>query len=139
MTSSTRRRLPETRPSTTKTFRLRSPQEDGTVKVFRCHATLGFHPDGTPGELFLKIDKQGSTISGLADGLAVAVSLGLQHGVQIDDYVRKFRHTRFEPSGATGDPDYPMASSLLDILAVFLEKAAEKALVEASRKTKNVP
>ena len=121
-----RKRLPDTRRSVTKKIKLHMRREGGTVETIKCHATLGFHPDGTPGELFLKIDQQGSPISGLADGLAVAVSLGLQHGVPLADFVRKFRHMRFDPQGVTGDPSYPMASSLLDCLAVWMEKATKR-------------
>ena len=84
---------------------------------FRVYATVGLYADGTPGELFLAADREGSTISGLLDAVAVLTSMALQHGVQLRVIAEKLRHTRFEPDGATGDPDQPLATSPLD--AVF--------------------
>jgi ribonucleoside-diphosphate reductase alpha chain len=77
----------------------------------------GSYDHGAPGELFLKLGKQGSTLSGLLDGFAIAISLGLQYGVPLQAYAEKFMNMRFEPAGMTNDPDIRMASSLLDYVA----------------------
>jgi ribonucleoside-diphosphate reductase alpha chain len=77
------------------------------------------YDDGTPGELFITMSKEGSTISGLMDSFATAVSLGLQHGVPLQSFISKFKHTRFEPSGWTGNGHH--ASSVLDYLFQWLE------------------
>lgn len=85
--------------------------------AFRVYATVGLYADGTPGELFLAADREGSTISGLLDAVAVLTSMALQHGVPLAAIAEKLRHTRFEPDGPTGDPGQPLATSPLD--AVF--------------------
>jgi len=81
----------------------------------------GLYDDGTLGEVFLDIAKQGSTVSGLADVLAICVSLGLQHGIPVEEFVDKFRQTRFEPSGMTGNKEIHTATSLIDYLGHWLE------------------
>ena len=73
------------------------------------YITVGLFEDGTPGEVFCTMSKEGSTISGLMDAFATAVSLALQYGVPMDVLVRKFSHTRFEPSGFTGNKNIPIA------------------------------
>ena len=73
-----------------------------------------------PGEIFVRMAKEGSTISGLMDSFATAISLALQHGVPLKLLVDKFAHTRFEPSGWTGNPDIPRASSIMDYLFRWL-------------------
>src|SRR5437660_3461423 len=85
-----RERLPDTRKSLTHKFRV------GTHEVY---ATVGFYEDGRPGELFLRMAKEGSTLSGMADSYATAVSIMLQYGVPLKDIVRKYMYMRFEPSG----------------------------------------
>ena len=80
------------------------------------YITVGLYPDGQPGEIFLKMAKEGSTISGLMDTLATSVSLALQYGVPLRDVVNKFAHVRFEPSGFTGNPEIPIAKSLVDYI-----------------------
>lgn len=72
--------------------------------------------DGRPGELFITWAKQGSTLQGLCDALAISVSLGLQYGVPLDEYTRRLTGIRFEPAGFTGDPQVPQAASLVDYL-----------------------
>ena len=80
------------------------------------YITVGVYPDGSPGEIFISISKEGSTIAGLMDCFATSVSLALQHGVPLAKLVEKFSHQRFEPSGMTIDPDIPFAKSIIDYL-----------------------
>jgi ribonucleoside-diphosphate reductase alpha chain len=84
------------------------------------YITVGKYDDGRPGELFIKMAKEGSTLSGVMDGLALAISVGLQYGVPLKAIVDKLMNTRFEPSGFTQNPDIRMASSLLDYIARWL-------------------
>ena len=105
-----RRKLPDERHSITHKFSIGG--HEGYVHV-------GMYDDGTPGELFITMSKEGSTISGLMDSFATAVSLGLQHGVPLQSFISKFKHTRFEPSGWTGNGHH--ASSVLDYLFQWLE------------------
>src|SRR6185503_8129626 len=72
----------------------------------------GLYPDGTPGEIFVRMAKEGSTISGLMDSFALAVSLALQHGVPLALLCEKFQHTRFDPAGFTSNPDIPRVELL---------------------------
>jgi ribonucleoside-diphosphate reductase alpha chain len=81
---------------------------------------VGFYEDGTPGEIFIKMAKEGSTISGLMDTIATLTSLALQYGVPLEALVKKFEHVRFEPSGFTKNPDIPVAKSLTDYIFRFL-------------------
>jgi ribonucleoside-diphosphate reductase alpha chain len=78
--------------------------------------TAGEYPGDGIGEIFLKVSKQGSTLAGLMDAFSIAVSVGLQYGVPLEDYVSKFINMRFEPSGITNDPDIRFASSLMDYI-----------------------
>src|SRR5207244_11895918 len=80
-------------------------------------------PNDGIGEIFLKVSKQGSTLSGVMDAFAIAVSIGLQYGVPLESFVSKFINMRFEPSGITKDPDIRFASSLVDY--VFRRLATE--------------
>ena len=77
---------------------------------------MGLYPDGQPGEIFLKMAKEGSTVSGLMDTLATMTSIALQYGVPLRDLVNKFTHVRFEPSGFTGNPEVPIAKSIVDYI-----------------------
>ena len=81
---------------------------------------VGFYEDGTPGELFIKMAKEGSTISGLMDTIATLTSLSLQYGVPLEALVKKFEHVRFEPSGFTKNPEIPVAKSPTDYIFRFL-------------------
>jgi ribonucleoside-diphosphate reductase alpha chain len=81
---------------------------------------VGFYDDGTPGEIFIKMAKEGSTISGLMDTIATLTSMAMQYGVPVDALVNKFAHVRFEPSGFTKNPDIPVAKSLTDYIFRFL-------------------
>ena len=82
--------------------------------------TVGLYEDGTPGELFVTMAKEGSTISGLMDSFATAVSYALQYGVPLKFFVDKFSHVRFEPSGWTGNPTVPYAKSIMDYIFRWL-------------------
>jgi len=81
---------------------------------------IGQYDDGTPGELFVKIAKEGSTIAGLMDTIGILTSMALQYGVPLDVLVSKFSHVRFEPSGFTKNPEIPIAKSLIDYIFRFL-------------------
>ena len=102
-----RRRLPSERTAVTHKFEISG--HEGYI-------TVGLYSDGQPGEIFLKMAKEGSTISGLMDTLATSVSLALQYGVPLRDVVNKFAHVRFEPSGFTGNQEIPIAKSLVDYI-----------------------
>jgi ribonucleoside-diphosphate reductase alpha chain len=104
---SSKKRLPQVRPA--KTFSFRVGDSEGYI-------TAGEYPDDGIGEIFLKVSKQGSTMAGLMDAFSIAVSVGLQYGVPLEDYVSKFVNMRFEPSGMTNDPDIRFASSLMDYI-----------------------
>ena len=107
----TRRRLPADRAAICHKFDIAG--HEGYIHV-------GFFEDGTPGEIFIKMAKEGSTISGLMDTIATLSSLALQYGVPLEALVSKFSHVRFEPSGFTKNPEIPMAKSLTDYIFRFL-------------------
>ena len=107
-----RRRLPDERHSLTHHFSVGG--QEGYV-------TVGLYEDGLPGELFIRMAKEGSTVSGLMDSFATAVSLALQYGVPLQILCDKFSHTRFEPSGWSGNPKIGYAKSLTDYLFRWLE------------------
>ena len=102
-----RRRLPDERESVTHKF---------SVGEHEGYITVGLYEDGKPGEMFLTMSKEGSTISGLMDAFATMTSLALQYGVPLDALVRKFSHMRFEPQGFTSNKQIPMAKSLVDYI-----------------------
>jgi ribonucleoside-diphosphate reductase alpha chain len=102
-----RRRLPIERNAITHKF---------DVAGHEGYITVGLYDDGQPGEMFLKMAKEGSTISGLMDSFATMVSVALQYGVPLHDLVHKFAHVRFEPSGFTANPEIPIAKSIIDYI-----------------------
>jgi len=106
-----RRKLPDERQSLTHKF---------SVGGHEGYITVGLYPDQTPGEIFITMSKEGSVVSGLMDSFATAISLALQYGVPLRTLVEKFMHTRFEPSGFTGNPDIPMAKSIMDYLFRYM-------------------
>ncbi len=106
-----RRRLPAERAAVTHKFEISG--HEGYI-------TVGLYPDGQPGEIFLKMAKEGSTVSGLMDAYATAISLALQYGVPLRDLVNKFAHLRFEPSGFTGNSEIPIAKSSVDYIFRWL-------------------
>jgi ribonucleoside-diphosphate reductase alpha chain len=103
-----RRKPPKTRPSQTVSFRV------GDAKGY---LTAGEYPGDGLAEIFLKLGKQGSTLSGLLDAFAISVSIGLQYGVPLQSYVAKFMNMRFEPAGMTDDEEIRFATSLVDYVA----------------------
>jgi ribonucleoside-diphosphate reductase alpha chain len=102
-----RERMPNKRRSMTNKFR---------VADLEGYFTVGEYDDGRPGELFISVSKQGSTLAGIMDAFAVSISLGLQHGVPLSTYVKKYTNYRFEPSGMTDDPELRIATSLMDYI-----------------------
>jgi ribonucleoside-diphosphate reductase alpha chain len=108
----TRQTLPTTRDSITHKF---------SVARHEGYLTIGLYPDGTPGEIFIKMAKEGSTISGMCQAFCRAFSLALQFGLSIDEAVVRFRGMRFEPMGPTANPDIPECSSIVDYVARYLE------------------
>jgi ribonucleoside-diphosphate reductase alpha chain len=106
-----RRRLPSERTAVTHKF---------DIAGHEGYITVGLYPDGTPGEIFLKMAKEGSTVSGLMDTFATTVSVALQYGVPLRDLVNKFAHVRFEPSGFTGNSEIPIAKSIIDYIFRWL-------------------
>jgi ribonucleoside-diphosphate reductase alpha chain len=106
-----RRKLPDERRSVTHKFSVAG--HEGYIHV-------GLYENGEPGEIFVRMAKEGSTISGLMDSFATAISLALQYGVPLKLFVDKFSRTRFEPSGFTGNPALPRASSIMDYLFRWL-------------------
>ncbi len=107
-----RHKLQEERASITHKFKV--GDHEGYI-------TVGLYPDGEPGELFITMAKEGSTVSGLMDSFALAVSIALQHGVPLKLFCEKFAHTRFEPSGWSGNPDIGYAKSIMDYIFRWLQ------------------
>jgi ribonucleoside-diphosphate reductase alpha chain len=106
-----RERLPDTRTSMTHKF---------DIQGHEGYLTVGFFADGRPGELFITMAKEGSTVGGLMDVVGTLVSMGLQYGVPLDVFVNKFAHSRFEPAGFTKNPDIPIAKSITDYIFRWL-------------------
>ena len=106
-----RRRLPDTRKSITHKF---------DIAGHEGYLTVGLFDNGQPGELFITMAKEGSTIGGLMDGIGTLTSLALQYGVPLEALVRKFAHVRFEPSGFTKNPDIRNAASIIDYVFRWL-------------------
>ena len=106
-----RRKLPAERQALTHRFE---------VSGHEGYITVGLYEDGTPGEIFVKMAKEGSTVSGLTDSFAIAVSFALQYGVPLDFLVNKFAHMRFEPQGFTRNPEIPIAKSIVDYIFRWL-------------------
>jgi ribonucleoside-diphosphate reductase alpha chain len=103
----TRKRLPKNRPATTTSF---------TVGGAEGYMTASRYPDDGLGEIFLKMSKQGSTLAGVMDAFSIAISIGLQYGVPLETYVKKFVNMRFDPAGLTDDADVRMAQSMMDYI-----------------------
>ena len=116
-----RRRLPDERQSITHKFEIGS--HTGYV-------TVGLYEDGKPGEIFVSMSKEGSTLAGLLDALATSVSIGLQYGVPLKTLVNKFSHVRFEPSGFTQNPNIRMAKSVVDYIFRWLGNRFPEAEIE---------
>ncbi len=119
-----RRKLPDERRAITHKF---------DIQGHEGYITVGVYDDGSPGEIFLVMSKEGSTISGLMDAFATAISLALQYGVPLEVLVKKFAHTRFEPSGFTKNSEIPIAKSITDYMfrwlaSKFLSGAQQEAV-----------
>jgi ribonucleoside-diphosphate reductase alpha chain len=104
--------LPETRSSITHKF---------AINGHEGYLTIGLHSDGRPGEIFIKMAKEGSTMSGMCQAFCRAFSLALQYGLTLEDSVTRFRGMRFEPMGPTSNPEIPECQSIVDYVARFLE------------------
>lgn len=104
--------LPDTRSSITHKFNINGHEG---------YLTIGLHSDGRPGEIFIKMAKEGSTMSGMCQAFCRAFSLALQYGLSLQDACSRFRGMRFEPMGHTSNPDVPECQSIVDYVARFLE------------------
>jgi ribonucleoside-diphosphate reductase alpha chain len=126
-----RRRLSDERRAITHKF---------SIAGHEGYLTVGMYEDGQPGELFITMAKEGSTVSGLMDSFATAISLSLQYGVPLQVLADKFSHTRFEPAGFTNNPDLPIAKSITDYIFRWLslkflpQEGASESLMEAEAK-----
>lgn len=107
-----RHALPVTRESITHKFQIMGHEG---------YLTIGLFDNGRPGEIFIKMSKEGSTLSGLVQGFCRAFSLALQYGLPLQEAVARFKGMRFEPMGATSNPDIPEALSIIDYVARYLE------------------
>lgn len=107
-----RNRLPDERVSVTHKFE---------VGGHEGYITVGLYPDHQPGELFITMAKEGSTVSGLISSFAQSISIGLQHGVPLKLFCEKFAHTRFEPSGWSSNPEIRQATSVMDYIFRWLQ------------------
>ncbi len=108
-----RRRLPDDRVEVGRKFK---------VGEYEGYIHVGLFDDGTPGDIFVDIAKEGTTLAGLMNSFMISVSLGLQYGVPLDVYVSKFSHMRFEPSGMTNDADIRVAKSIVDYIFRWMGK-----------------
>ncbi len=128
-----RRKLPDERQAITHKF---------SIGGHEGYITVGLFEDNTPGEIFITMAKEGSTISGLMDSFATAISYALQYGVPLKFFVDKFAHVRFEPSGWTGNPQVPYAKSIMDYIFRWMGAkwlGPEYAISEAGESTKLRP
>ncbi|MGZ8452595.1 MAG: vitamin B12-dependent ribonucleotide reductase [Candidatus Binatia bacterium] len=132
-----RHRLPDERRSITHKF---------DIAGHEGYIIAGMYEDGQPGEIFITMSKEGSTISGLMDSFATAISIALQYGVPLRGLVDKFSHMRFEPSGFTKNPDIPMAKSIMDYIFRWLaskfldgEAQQEVGIVQRQEPTEPMP
>ena len=107
-----RQSLPPVRQSITHKFQIMGHEG---------YLTIGLFEDGQPGEIFIKMAKEGSTLSGLVQGFCRAFSLALQYGLPLPEAVQRFKGMRFEPMGTTSNPEIPEASSIIDYVARYLE------------------
>jgi len=125
-----RRRLPETRTALTHKF---------DIAGHEGYLTVGLFEDGQPGELFITMAKEGSTIGGLMDAIGTLTSMAFQYGVPLDALVRKFAHQRFEPSGFTKNPEIRNASSITDYVFRWMAMQFIPSYREANAQLRNQP
>lgn len=107
-----RQTLPTTRESVTHKF---------IIAKHEGYLTIGLYPDGKPGEIFLKMSKEGSTLSGMCQAFCLAFSMAMQYGLSIEEAVKRFKGMRFEPMGPTNNSEIPETSSIIDYIARYLE------------------
>lgn len=107
-----RQTLPTTRESVTHKF---------SVGRHEGYLTVGLYEDGRPGEIFLKMAKEGSTLSGMCQAYCLAFSLAMQYGLTVEEACKRFKGMRFEPMGPTSNTDIPEASSIIDYIARYLD------------------
>ncbi len=124
-----RRRLPDERKAITHKF---------AIGGHEGYLTVGEYEDGTPGEIFVTMAKEGSVVSGLMDCFATSISIGLQSGVPLETYVKKFSHTRFEPYGYTNNPKIRMAKSIADYIFRWLGDRYLGKEIEQNGETKSL-
>ena len=108
---SKRERLPDTRNSVVHKF---------NINGHKGYIIVGLYEDGRPGELFVEIAKEGSTVGGMCDTIGILTSMALQHGVSLETLARKFRATSFEPCGGTTNSEIPITSSLADYIFTWM-------------------
>lgn len=108
----TRQVLPVTRESLTHKF---------SIGNHEGYLTIGLYPNGQPGEIFVKMSKEGSTMNGMCQAFCRAFSLAIQHGLSTQDAIARFKGMRFEPMGYTSNPDIPEAQSVIDYVARYIE------------------
>ncbi len=111
LTKQSRKTLPSTHRSVTHKF---------SVNGHEGYLTIGLFEDGMPGEIFIKMSKEGSTLSGLIQGFSRAFSLAIQYGLPLLEATDRFRNMRFDPMGQTSNPNIPQATSILDYVAQYL-------------------
>ena len=113
-----RHRLPNTRNSITHRVEIC----DLALGSMDAYITVGLYEDGSPGEVFVKIGKVGSTLDGLLDTVGILLSYAFQNGLPLEDICKKLRHLKYEPCGTTDNPDIPECSSLVDYIGHWLER-----------------
>ncbi len=126
MTHTNRRRLPAERQSIVHKFTINTTERDdhgnATVVSHKAYLIVGFYDDGAVGEIFVRMSKMGSEVSGFIDAWSIAVSMLLQTGTPLAAICAKFRGQQFEPSGVTGDSKIPFARSPVDYISRYLER-----------------
>ena len=115
-----KRRLPEERPGL-----IHQVAIGGQQVYFRTGEFVNSNGERTLGEIFITIDKEGGTLR-VYDALGIAISIGLQHGIPIEDFINKFRYLGFEPNGVTSNPKIPLVKSIVDYLARWLQQTYSK-------------
>ncbi len=117
-------KLPNERDGRTRKFSIpmNGVDADGQPAKLKFYITANTMPDGSLREIFIRADKVGSFVGGILDIWATTLSIGLQHGVPLTLLLEKMRHSKFDPSGFTGDPEFPSCSSAIDLVAQWLAK-----------------
>lgn len=115
-----RKRLPNERSALTHRFTIGAGED-----LIKGYVTVGLYDDGKPGEIFVKMDRQGSQVSGFVDAWAIAVSMLLQSGVTLETICEKFRNMAFEPNGMTSNPNIRITRSPIDYIVTWLERTFE--------------